>query len=161
MLAQVLIEHFSNQTLPEFITQRIFKPLNMSSTSYSLSAALASGRASQAFDTAHRRIPLGLPDIDQALIAGPAGILSTAPDVLKWARLLLGGWNGTDMDGVVPKEVREEFMSAQSLLPRATRGKFGNGRVTYGFGWFQDEVSGVRVSGATFRYVGTQELMRR
>jgi CubicO group peptidase (beta-lactamase class C family) len=146
MLAQVLIERFSNQTLPEFIGERIFKPLNMTSTSYSLSAALASGRASQAFDAAYRRIPLGLPDIDQALIAGAGGILSTAPDMLKWAKLLLGGWKDKEEDEIVPAKVREECMGAQTLLPRATKGKFGSGRVTYGFGWFQDEVSGVRVS---------------
>jgi CubicO group peptidase (beta-lactamase class C family) len=87
-----------------------------------------------------------LPDTDMPLLAGAGGVLSTAPDMLRWARLLLGGLNELVVDGTVPKEVREECMMPQVLLPKSSRADFGFGRVTYGFGWFQDEELGVRVS---------------
>jgi CubicO group peptidase (beta-lactamase class C family) len=140
-LAQTLIERYSQQSFSNFLTDRILKPLNMTSTTFKRTHAKETGHASQAFDHQYRRIPRSFYEADMPLVAGMGGLLSTAPDILRWARLLLGG--RANKNEVIPRAVLEECMSAQVLVPHSTPGDV---RVTYGFGWLQDEIFGISVS---------------
>jgi CubicO group peptidase (beta-lactamase class C family) len=117
----------------------------MSSTSFSREKAERTGQSSQAFDEVYRRVPHTFTEIDMPLVAGMGGVLSTAPDILRWARLFLGGLEKTTAEKIIPRTVLDECTAAQALLPKQWQVRFGHGRVTYGFGWFQDEVAGVRV----------------
>jgi CubicO group peptidase (beta-lactamase class C family) len=142
----VLVERLSQQSLPAFIAERIFRPLNMTSSSYSRTSAEASGHASQAFDEEHRRVPHTTSEADMPIEAGMGGILSTAPDMLRWARFLLAGVEETKAESIVPRAVLEECMSPQVLIRGHGPAKPGRSRITYGFGWQQDQLFGVRVS---------------
>jgi CubicO group peptidase (beta-lactamase class C family) len=122
----------------------------MTSTTYTHARADEIGQTSQAFNANYRCIPYTYLDSNIPLTAGMGGVLTTAPDMLRWARLLLGGLSGTLDDGIVPSSVRGECMNAQVLVLKQWQTRFGHGRVTYGFGWWQDEVAGVRVSTCIF-----------
>jgi hypothetical protein len=58
ILTQVSIDRYSTQAFPDFVPARIFAPLGMTSTSYSVSAGDAAGTAAHVFTKAGRRIPV-------------------------------------------------------------------------------------------------------
>jgi CubicO group peptidase (beta-lactamase class C family) len=108
----------------------------MSSTSFSFTSANATGRLTESY-TKGRRIPFWFNEDNLDVFGGAGGIVSTAPDLLKWAKALLGITNATSVG--IPHTVLQECMSPQSLVQRGSRG-------TYGFGWFQQNVLGTEVS---------------
>jgi CubicO group peptidase (beta-lactamase class C family) len=67
-----------------FAKARIFDPLNMTSTTYSLSEAVSSGQISQAWTSIGngRRIPHWFDDELNQLVAGAGGIISSATDMV-------------------------------------------------------------------------------
>ena len=94
-----VIEAASGQRLAAFLDERIFKPLGMNDTAFSLPAD-KSGRLAQAFPTDPAS---GLPNklIDVSAVpgndSGGAGAVSTASDYLRFTQMLL---NGGQLDGV-------------------------------------------------------------
>jgi CubicO group peptidase (beta-lactamase class C family) len=132
MVAQELVQRYSKQSFTDFVSARIFKPLNMSSTTYSLAFFNESGRGSEAWASFGRRIPHWLTDGDQGLIAGAGGIMSTTKDLVQWVKLLVGAINGTEIG--IPETILQTCMSAQSLVATG---------VSYGFGWAQQEYRGI------------------
>jgi CubicO group peptidase (beta-lactamase class C family) len=133
MLAQHLVERYSGQDLPSFVAERIFGPLNMSSTTYSSEAANATGRLTQSFSSFGRRIPTWLTATDIPLIAGAGSMLSTIDDLASWAKLLL---NATTAP--IPRAILDDCMRPHALVPP--------GDITYGYGFGQRQYKGHRVS---------------
>jgi CubicO group peptidase (beta-lactamase class C family) len=118
--AQTVIESHSQQSLSNFLTDCILKPLNMTSTTFKRTHAKETGHASQTFGHQYRRIPHSFYEVDMPLVVGMGGLMSTAPDILRWARLLLGG--RANKNEIIPRTVLEECMSAQVLLPHSIPG---------------------------------------
>jgi CubicO group peptidase (beta-lactamase class C family) len=135
-VAQHLVERYSGNALDDFVAKRIFAPLNMTSSSYSPSSAESTGHLSESRDSSGRRIPLWFIDADTPILGGVGGILSSAPDLVKWTKALLGVTNTTTLD--IPRSVLDETMSAQSLANKRFR-------LTYGFGWAQHTKAGIEV----------------
>jgi CubicO group peptidase (beta-lactamase class C family) len=133
MLAQHLVERYSGQDLPSFAAERIFGPLNMSSSTYSSEAANATGRMSQSFSWFSRRIPTWVTDADNPFLAGAGSMLSTVDDLAIWAKLLL---NATTAP--IPRAILADCMAPHALMAR--------GDMTYGFGFVQHHYNGHRVS---------------
>jgi peroxiredoxin len=133
MLAQHLVERYSGQDLPTFVAERIFGPLNMSSTTYSSEAANNSGRLTQSFSSSSRRIPTWITATDIPLIAGAGSMLSTVDDLANWAKLLL---NSTTAP--IPRAILDDCMTPRALM----QGYDG----TYGFGFMQRNYKGHHVS---------------
>jgi CubicO group peptidase (beta-lactamase class C family) len=132
MLAQHLVERYSGQNLSSFATERIFGPLNMSSTTYSTDEASATGRLTQSFSST-RRIPTWFRTTDMPLIGGAGSMLSTVDDLAIWAKLLL---NATTAP--IPRAILADCMAPRALTPRGDK--------TYGFGFGQYHYNGRRVS---------------
>ena len=67
-----------------FVKERIFDPLNMTSTTYSFSEAVRSGEITQAWTSTGngRRIPHWFDDDVIQLVAGAGGIISSAADIV-------------------------------------------------------------------------------
>jgi CubicO group peptidase (beta-lactamase class C family) len=86
-----LVEELSGRTLPQFLRERIFDPLGMSDTFYVLPA-----EKYPRWVTRHQRENGVLrerpnPEKQRPFIVGDAGLLSTAPDYVKFLQMLLSG----------------------------------------------------------------------
>ena len=86
-----LVEELSGRTLPQFLKERIFDPLGMSDTFYVLPA-----EKYPRWVTRHQRENGILrerpnPEKQRPFIVGDAGLLSTAPDYVRFLQMLLSG----------------------------------------------------------------------
>jgi CubicO group peptidase (beta-lactamase class C family) len=138
MVAQHLIELFSGMDFGDFVASRIFAPLNMTGSTYSLDYAAATGHLSESYEPGGRRIPHWFNREDASVNAGPGGVMSSAVDLLKWGKLLLGVTNSSAVG--IPREILERCMAPESVVDAARS-------LTYGFGWQQSTMMGHNVSG--------------
>jgi CubicO group peptidase (beta-lactamase class C family) len=136
MVAQHLVELFAGRALEDFVVERIFEPLNMTSSTFSLEYAAATGNLSESYSPFGRRIPHWLDREDMPVIAGAAGVLSSAVDLLRWGKALLGVTNSSLVG--IPEDILNRCMAPESIID-ANRG------LTYGFGWIQASVLGYKV----------------
>ena len=65
-----------------FVAERIFTPLGMTTSTYLYREANATGHMSQAWDDAGRRIPYWIPDSEDGILDGPAGVISSVADLV-------------------------------------------------------------------------------
>lgn len=78
-----VISTYSGKTFQEFVTERIFTPLNMTSTMYNFTAAEESGKMSQSWISTGRRIPIVFEsEAASNFVAGAGGIVSSAVDMV-------------------------------------------------------------------------------
>lgn len=82
VLGAHIIATYSNMSYPSFVAQRIFKPLDMSSTTYSAKKADEWGKATQSWAPFGRRIPVWLGVDNIMLNAGPGGVISCVDDLV-------------------------------------------------------------------------------
>lgn len=140
-LVGALIERVSGQTLGDFLRERIFAPLKMHDTGFHVPPD-QQHRLAEAF--AHEPqsgTPIRLLDVrrPRSFESAGGGLVSTAPDYLRFARMLLGGgqWKGRRL--LSPKTVA--LMTADHLGPDLIRASCVPGLTTgylpgpgYGFG---------------------------
>ena len=67
----------------DFVNYRIFKPLGMSSSTYSIDGALRTGRFSNTWTSFGRLIPPWIEEEYTDLVAGPAGVISSVEDLAR------------------------------------------------------------------------------
>jgi CubicO group peptidase (beta-lactamase class C family) len=133
-----VVEAASGKRLGEFLDERLFKPLGMGDTSFSVPAGKA-GRVAQplATDLASGQ-PIKVIDVSTPPKndSGGAGAVSTAADYLRFTQMLL---NGGQLNGVrVLSRTTVELMTADHLGTRIaaprTPGELLLGTPGYGFG---------------------------
>jgi CubicO group peptidase (beta-lactamase class C family) len=145
MAATVVVERLSQQYFTSFMSSRIFRPLHMAASTYFPDAATAAGRHAQSFTPDGRRIPNWVTPEDVRLNAGAGGVISSAEDMARWVRLLLGR-SGEDADRAVPRAALEECMAPQAAILHTNTDQFpADGTITYGFGWMQFEYGSHKV----------------
>ncbi|KAI0303516.1 beta-lactamase/transpeptidase-like protein [Multifurca ochricompacta] len=71
--AQV-ITALSGVPYADFVKNRIFKPLNMTESTFNVDEAVRTGRASETWTFFGRRIPLWIEELNPDLMAGPGGL---------------------------------------------------------------------------------------
>ncbi|KAI0318417.1 beta-lactamase/transpeptidase-like protein [Amylostereum chailletii] len=136
MLCSHIIAKYAAIPYTRFVQERIFSPLNMSST-YSVGDALDSGKLAHVWTPQARRIPFPLSEATTELIAGPAGVIASVADLAKWIRMLLhAGVNPSTNTTVIPHAVFRGITTAHAIVPSRTP-------VTgYGMGWFRTSYLG-------------------
>jgi len=161
-----LIEKLSGKPLPDFLRERIFDPLGMQDTGFSVAESklsrLATVYGAEAETGALKAQPRPA-DITKTpgMASGGGGLYSTAGDYLRFAQMLL---NGGELNGVrllAPSSVA--LMTANHLPERLLTGKFGIGlqvlRPGFGFGYdvavFEDPArAGTTAGKGTFLWDG-------
>ena len=119
-----IIENVSGQRYWDFMSERIFKPLGMTSTTDRLPGRIIPNRADGYEQTNHVLINR---DFDLTEVFSAGAIASTVGDLAKWNALL-------DRDDVLNVATKEKMW---------TPAKLNDGKPTkYGFGWFLDSVEG-------------------
>jgi CubicO group peptidase (beta-lactamase class C family) len=123
-----VVEVVSGMSLGEFFQARIFAPLGMVDTFFNVPPEKVGRVAQPMVEPAIGRRPNVVdPSKTQRFESGGGGLYSTAPDYLRFTRMLL---NGGELDGVrllSPKTV--EFMAADHLgtIPGSTYPGYGFG----------------------------------
>jgi CubicO group peptidase (beta-lactamase class C family) len=127
----LLVERLSGQSLPEFMRRRIFEPLGMTDTGFSVPAGkLARLATLYSGDRDGKLIPAppGLrddPTKTPGLASGGGGLYSTAADYLRFAQMLA---NGGELNGVrilAPSSV--QLVRSNHLPERLLTGAYGIG----------------------------------
>ena len=158
-----VVEAASGKRLGEFLDDRLFKPLRMVDTAFSVPADKA-GRLAQplATDLASGQ-PIKVIDVSAPPKndSGGAGAVSTAADYLRFAQMLL---NGGQLDGVrVLSRTTVELMTSDHLGTRisapTTPGELLLGTPGYGFGLgfavrLAPGIAGVPGSAGEFMWAG-------
>ena len=95
--ASHIIAVYSAQPFRDFVKERIFDPLNMTSTTYSGDEAAARGLLSQSWSSQGRRLPYWFAgEAMSYFIAGAGGVLSNAVDMVS-SELFQTVHNGRDL----------------------------------------------------------------
>lgn len=82
MVAVHVVTTYSGQSYTSFVEERIFAPLGMTSSTFSLAKAEASGKLTQGWTEEGRRVPWRFDAETATLIAGPGGVISNAVDMV-------------------------------------------------------------------------------
>ncbi|KAI0063208.1 beta-lactamase/transpeptidase-like protein [Artomyces pyxidatus] len=143
MIGAEIIRTFTG-SFTEFVEERIFKPLNMTDTTYSPDVAHASGKATQTWTSFGRRIPWWLSEDWQVeLAAGPGGVISSAVDLEKWVRMLLNkGVDPRTKKTIIPLSALSTIVSAHSIVNGNPPGVPGASISGYGLGWERTAFNG-------------------
>ena len=81
MTAQYMVTKYTG-SFENFVRDRIFVPLNMTSTTYLPSEAQDSGKLTQNWGANSRLIPSWFQDDDLELISGAGGVISSTMDMV-------------------------------------------------------------------------------
>ncbi|RPD58606.1 beta-lactamase/transpeptidase-like protein [Lentinus tigrinus ALCF2SS1-7] len=142
--ASHLVSLYSGKPFTAFVKERIFDPLNMTTTTYRWDEAEESQLFSQAWSgSEHRRIPYWFSGEKVSdFIAGAGGVISSATDMTKWLAMLLnGGVNPYTNHTVLPRSVFDEMTSAHSIVI-AQPVKPSTSITGYGMGWMRTSLLG-------------------
>jgi CubicO group peptidase (beta-lactamase class C family) len=161
-----LVEKLSGKSLPEFMRERIFTPLGMKDTDFSVPeeklSRLATVYTSDGKSPALTPLPrdAGISKTP-GLPSGGGGLYSTAADYLRFVQMLLNGGVFNGMRILSPSTV--QLMRSNHLPERVMNGKFGIGLYSmqpglgfgYDFAVFEDPVKfGSTAGKGTFLWDG-------
>lgn len=115
-----IVEVVSGMTLDKFIATRITGPLGMRDTGFSIDKDKAGRVAEPQNDPATGKRPPMTRDltVKPAFLSGGGGMVSTAPDYLRFAQMLL---NGGELDGVRILARKTVALMASDHLPPGVR----------------------------------------
>ncbi|KAJ7104474.1 beta-lactamase/transpeptidase-like protein [Mycena belliarum] len=132
-----VVSRYAGMPYRDFVEKRILSPLGMASSTLHPDRAFATGKFTQFFMPSGRRIPFFTREQTADMIAGPAGVMSTAEDMTLWMKMLLnGGVDGPTNTTIVPRATVDLATSAISVMldkgPGPTFSIAG-----YGLGWIR------------------------
>jgi CubicO group peptidase (beta-lactamase class C family) len=119
----LVIERVSGKPLDTFTMERLFEPLNMASTGFQVPAAAVSRLTTNYTVTPNGLVPLDPRETSvflkpSTLLAGGAGLVSTARDFARIGAMLIGDG---ELDGVRVMKPETARLARSNLLPAAVR----------------------------------------
>ncbi|KAF8167031.1 beta-lactamase/transpeptidase-like protein [Mycena galopus ATCC 62051] len=133
--ASYVVSTLSGMDYRDFVETRIMLPLNMSSSTMHPDRVSGTDRFSQTWTPSGRRIPFFMTDQMADLIAGAGGVMSTAEDMILWAKLILNGGVDTQTNTtIIPAATFDLATTGRSVL----QPDVGDGLLSvmeYGLGW--------------------------
>ena len=85
MVGAYIVSTLTGMRFVDFVNNRIFKPLGMSSSTYSIDEALQTGRYTNTWTSFDRLIPPWIQEEYVDLVAGTAGAISSVEDLASHA----------------------------------------------------------------------------
>ena len=163
ILGAYLIERYANSTYAEFVSERIFSPLGMSSSTYTPSIAAASGKLTQSWHRDGRRVPFWFDEKLASLMGGAGGVISSAADLVKWLSVWLNeGVDPISGKTIFPKGVYDTVTTAQTII-HGRPSAYYDSLIGYGMGWERWAAGGIDVCGlfyASALILGSLTAMR-
>ena len=164
----LLVERLSGKSLPDFLQERIFRPLGMNDTSYYVPAnkllRLATIYSADPSGTLKPNPPFSRPKStvtkQPTLTPGGFGLFSTAADYLRFCQMLL---NGGELDGVRILSPSTVQLMRSNHLPERLLGNAYDAwyapQPGQGFGYdvavdFEPSLAGRTVGKGTFFWIG-------
>ncbi len=83
VVGSYIVSTLTGMRYPDFVNSRIFKPLGMTSSTYSIDAALQTGRFTNAWTSFGRLIPPWIEENGVDITAGPGGVISSVEDLAR------------------------------------------------------------------------------
>ena len=80
-----VVSTLTGMRYPDFVGSRIFRPLGMTSSTYSIDAALQTGRFTDTWTSFGRLIPPWIEEGYVDITAGPGGVISSVEDLARHA----------------------------------------------------------------------------
>lgn len=140
-LLAIIIERVSGKPYADFLQERIFRPLNMTSTRINDRSAIVANRA-RAYLWARGSLQRCEPQVSPTMFIGSGSMISTVADLGKWDAALYS----------------DAILTAASRKTMWTPAKLADGTATdYGFGWLISSTKGhtnVHHNGAMNGFVG-------
>ncbi len=78
-----IVSTLTGMRYPDFVNSRIFKPLGMTSSTYSINAALRTGKFTETWTSFGRRIPPLVKEEYVDITAGFGGVISSVEDLVR------------------------------------------------------------------------------
>ncbi|PFH49059.1 hypothetical protein AMATHDRAFT_63996 [Amanita thiersii Skay4041] len=141
-----------NQSYESYVGQHIIKPLNMSSTMYSVKQAEASGNFADGYQWTMSDSARGIRGIRTATVpyfsrngtenlwAGAGGVLSTARDMSIWVSMLLNNGRHPDTNETVIPEAAVDYAATgytvfdrKASFPELSPKVYGCGQIMYSY----------------------------
>ncbi|KAI1795410.1 beta-lactamase/transpeptidase-like protein [Ganoderma leucocontextum] len=145
ILGAYLIAHYANTTYSEFVSERIFSPLGMSSSTYIPSVAAASGKLSHTWHRNGRRIPFWFDDQLASFNGGAGGVISNPKDMVRWLAVWLNdGVDPVSGKTIFPKGVYDAVTTAQTVINGRPSAIYDS-LIGYGMGWERWAAGGIDV----------------
>jgi len=85
MVGSYVVSVLSGMRYADFVTSRIFKPLGMTSSTYSIDAAIKTGRLTDTWTEFGRLIAHWIEDEFEDLMASPGGVISSVEELVSHA----------------------------------------------------------------------------
>jgi CubicO group peptidase (beta-lactamase class C family) len=119
----LVVQRVSGKPLDTFTMERLFEPLNMASTGFQVPAAAVSRLTTNYTVTPNGLVPLDPRETSvflkpSTLLAGGAGVVSTARDFARIGAMLIGDG---ELDGVRVMKPETARLARSNLLPAAVR----------------------------------------
>jgi len=139
MVAAQVIETYSGLPYTSFVEERIFAPLEMTSSTFSPTKAEATGKFTQGWTKEGRRAPCFTEEM-ASVMAAPGGIITNAVDMAKW----ISTWIGKGVHGnrtIIPPSVYQNVSYSYSVCadhPADSKHSIEG----YGMGWFRSSYRG-------------------
>jgi len=83
IIGSYIVSTLSGTSFVDFVDKRIFKPLGMHSSTYSIDAAIRSGKFTDTWTHFGRSIPPWIEERFVDLTAGPGGVISSVEQVVR------------------------------------------------------------------------------
>ncbi|KAI0296716.1 beta-lactamase/transpeptidase-like protein [Russula brevipes] len=141
MVGANIVSTLSGKRYADFVEERIFKPLGMSSSTYSIDAAIGTGRFTDTWTSFGRLIPPWLKEGYVDLMAGPGGVISSVEELATWVKMILNG--GVDPDTnetIIPPAQFDIITSPHSIISPNISGPVST--LLYGLGWIRYSLEG-------------------
>lgn len=161
LVAGLVIEKASGMPWERFMTERVFRPIGMTSTFPNLATSRSYTNRSSAHYEIEKKVEV-IPEMEADSIAAAGAVWSTSDDMAKWVNFVLGNTTVNGKEILKPATLAE-MMKPQAIIPMAqfypTTRLTKPHWTTYGLGWFQHDYRGEMVNMHTGSLAGRTAIV--